>query len=243
MSEDHREVRRFENDEAYYEWNEEMAHKYDPDAYHTRSNFIIRWIEKKRVKTIYSYLSSNPQGKLLEVGCGAGNVLEQMGGESLTGIDLSRYLLQKSKARLRKVNADLVQADANRLPFPEQIFNNLVCTEVLEHVLDPRSVLLEMNRVATDDAILIISFPNESLINHLKNLIRILGLHKLLLQAKKAGDYTSPLQMTDEWHLHEFSLSKFISLSKGVIKITNVKAVPFGIMPLRYVVRCQNLNA
>jgi ubiquinone/menaquinone biosynthesis C-methylase UbiE len=242
MSEEQSEVRRFENDEAFYKWNEEMAYKYDPDAYHTRSNFLIKWIEKKRVKVILHYTSSNPQDKLLEVGCGAGNVLEQLGGESLTGIDLSRYLLQKSKAHLRQFKVNLVQADANRLPFPENIFDKLVCTEVLEHVQEPRAIILEMSRVATDNGILVISFPNESVINRLKQLIRILRLHKLLLQAKKVGDYSSPLQMTDEWHLHEFNLSKFTNWSKGVLKITHVKAIPFSIIPLRYVVRCHILN-
>jgi ubiquinone/menaquinone biosynthesis C-methylase UbiE len=230
---------KFNDLEDFRKWNEEMAHKYDPDAYHTRSNFIIRWIERKRVEVIRNFVSSGPQGDLLEVGCGAGNVLEKLPAASLYGLDLSSYLLGKSKKRLYPKKVGLVQANAEEMPFTENIFSRIICTEVLEHVQEPRKVLLEMVRVANGNAVLVISFPNESLINGIKRLMRAIGIYNFLLHTKKVGGYSSPNQMLDEWHLHDFDMNTFKFLSKELLTIKLTRAVPFRTIPLRYVVLCR----
>jgi hypothetical protein len=37
-------------------WNEDMARKYSPGRYHEESHFLIRWIERQRVRTIIRLL-------------------------------------------------------------------------------------------------------------------------------------------------------------------------------------------
>jgi hypothetical protein len=109
---------------------------------------------------------------------------------------------------------------------------------VLEHVLDPRQVVGEMARVAVTNAIVVISVPNEVGINRVKEAIRTLGLSRWLLQGP--GDsYKSPDKMTDEWHLHNFDLALLQEISKDILLIRQIKAIPFRFMPLRYVVCCQ----
>lgn len=229
---------RFENQRHFTQWNEEMARKYDPEAYHLRSNFLIRWIERRRVKAIRHFLNAGRQDFVLEVGCGAGNVLEQIPSNGLYGIDLSTFLIRKSQRRLAHRRARLVQANAERLPFSDGQFCNLVCTEVLEHVPDPRQIVSEMARVATANAVLVISVPNETWINRVKRIIHALGLHRWLLQGGE-DQYSSPDSMTDEWHLHSFDLALLQEISRDILFVHQIKAIPFGFIPLRYVALCR----
>ena len=224
--------------QRFVQWNEEMARKYDPEAYHLRSNFLIRWIERRRVKAILDFLKPGRQDSVLEVGCGAGNVLEQVPAGQLHGIDLSTFLLKKSQSRLVQRQAGLVLANAERLPFADGRFERLVCTEVLEHVADPRQVVSEMARMATTGAVLVISVPNETWISRAKEMIHALGLSRWLLYGSKDA-YNSPDKMTDEWHLHSFDLALLREVSENILLIRQTKAIPFSFVPLRYVVRCQ----
>lgn len=232
----------FDSESHFIQWNEEMARKYDPEAYHLRSNSLIRWIERCRVKAILRFLNASHQDRVLEVGCGAGNVLEQILSNELYGIDLSASLLKKSQGRLAHRQAKLVRANAERLPFADRQFRKLVCTEVLEHVPDPRRIVSEMARVATADAVLVISVPNEAWINRVKGVIRALGLARWLLQGNE-DSYSSPDQMTDEWHLHSFDLALLGEITTNVLFIKEIKAIPFSFIPLRYVARCRVIEA
>jgi len=175
---------------------------------------------------------------VLEVGCGAGNVLEQVRSGRLYGIDISAFLLQKSQRRLAHRQAKLVRSNAERLPFADRQFRKLICTEVLEHVLDPRKVVGEMARVAAVDAVLVISVPNEGWINRVKGSIHALGLGRCLLQGDE-DSYSSPDCMTDEWHLHSFDLALLQRVCQNILLIRKIKAIPFRFIPLRYVAYCR----
>jgi ubiquinone/menaquinone biosynthesis C-methylase UbiE len=230
---------RFDSESHFIQWNEEMAQKYDPEDYHLRSNLLIRWIERRRVKAILRFLdAANPQDAVLEVGSGAGNVLEQVGSDQLYGIDLSVFLLRKSMHRLAHRQAGLIRANGERLPFASGRFRKLLCTEVLEHVSNPRRVVAEMARVATRDAVLVISVPNETGINRVKRIIRALALSRWLLRGGE-NSYSSPDEMTEEWHLHHFDLQLLQKIARNILFIREVKSIPFSIIPLRYVVHCQ----
>ena len=227
----------FDSGSHFMQWNEEMARKYDPEAYHLRSNLLIRWIEHRRVKAILRFLNARRQDTVLEVGCGAGNVLEQVPSSRLYGVDLSIFLLKKSQGRLAHRQARLVWANAERLPFADRQFRKLICTEVLEHVSDPHRIVSEMARVATADAVVVISVPNEPWINRLKRIIHTLSLGRWLLQGGE-DSYSSPDCMTDEWHLHSFDLAFLREITTDVLFINQIQAIPFDLIPLRYVVKC-----
>jgi ubiquinone/menaquinone biosynthesis C-methylase UbiE len=229
---------KFNSESEFMRWNEDMAQKYDPEAYHLRSNFLIRWIERRRVKEIIKLLDINQHNEVLEVGCGAGNVLEKIPSTYLHGIDLSSSLLIKSKYRLAKRSASLILANAENLPYPRNYFTRLFCSEVLEHVVEPAKVINEMIRVAQPDALFVISVPNEKLIDWVKNMIRKFHIDRWLMKGNQISDYTSPNKMTDEWHLHSFDIHILRALLEPNLKIRIIKSIPFKIFPLRYVVQC-----
>lgn len=216
-------------------WNEEMARRYDPDKYYRESNLLVRWVEKSRLRSIIEFLSNSSDQDLIEIGCGAGNVLEQLEARRKFGIDLSTYMLNKTRERLGAEASFIVQANARALPFPDHSFQRILCTEVIEHVPDPRAVLKEIARLSTPDAVVVITIPNEIWINRVKLLIRTLGLTRLFLKQSPVGE--------NEWHLHDFDLRLIKRLTSRLFEVSDLKAVPWRVLPLRYVLKCKPVAA
>jgi ubiquinone/menaquinone biosynthesis C-methylase UbiE len=108
--------------EEFKEWNERMVKKYDPDAFHHHPNPLVRFIEKKRVKMILKLMNKHEKGDhILEVGCGAGNIIEKISQGKLFGIDISASIIIKANQKLNR-KAVLFQADAQNLPFKKMRF-------------------------------------------------------------------------------------------------------------------------
>jgi ubiquinone/menaquinone biosynthesis C-methylase UbiE len=210
-------------------WNEDMARKYSPGRYHEESHFLIRWVERQRVRTIIRLLQPRVGDMVLEVGCGSGNILEALPpGTKPVGIDLSSRLVTESRVRLVGRGGMVAQANAEQLPFPTSHFSRIICTEVLEHVQRPEVVLGEIARVAQPDAIIVISIPNERLIDSLR---RWTSGMRVLWRTGGA----------DEWHLHAFDMAYLDQKAAGHLAIQEVVPIIANWMPLRYVVRCARL--
>jgi 2-polyprenyl-3-methyl-5-hydroxy-6-metoxy-1,4-benzoquinol methylase len=222
------------NEENFAAWNEEMAQRHDPDLYHTQSPLPVRLIESRRVTVIIRLLNVLETHRVLEVGCGAGNVLERVGPSTRVGVDISSFLLAKSRARLGH-EVSLFQMNAEHLGFSNHSFDRIYCTEVLEHVLNPKTVLQEIRRVLKPDGVAVVSVPNEGLINRIKDTILALPGARALL--RKSSNYEMPDHMEDEWHLHEFELGMLKDSVAGLFKIDCVKGIPSRLLPLRWVAK------
>jgi len=131
--------------EEFKKWNESMLDKYDPDSFHHHYNPLVRYIERKRVKAIFKLIDIRSRDRVIEVGCGAGNVIERAPCGILFGMDLSETILNKAKKRMNN-EAFLLQGDVQNLPYRDLIFERVICSEVLEHILDPSAALKEIAR-------------------------------------------------------------------------------------------------
>jgi len=84
---------------------------------------------------------------VLEVGCGTGSVLEQLAarkiGAEFTGIEIG---IERSKEQERD-GIHIHGFDGKTIPYPDQSFDLVYATHVLEHVLDERGFLAELRRV------------------------------------------------------------------------------------------------
>jgi SAM-dependent methyltransferase len=73
--------------------------------------------------------------------------------------DIERYALNVVYANLSAAKRPDVQAYAESLPFGDAIFDAVICSEMLEHVMDPVPVLEEIRRVLKVNGVLLISVP------------------------------------------------------------------------------------
>src|SRR5262245_55074705 len=238
MRESSRSVRAFRDLREFKSWNDAMVEKYDVERFHDHPSPLIRYIERKRVRRILALLAARPGERVLEIGCGAGNILAQIPGGRRCGIDLAESLLAKAARRLAK-QGTLVQGDAEHLPFRDRVWRRVYCSEVLEHIPLPGTALTEMRRIVADGGVAVVSVPNERLINTLKAMLRWSGLYRLLLGVR-SGDYAMPDRMDDEWHLHVFDLAGLLAMIPPGLSVTRIEGIPFRWLPLRYVVRCES---
>ena len=132
----------------------------------------------------------------------------------------------------------MLKASADRLPFPSASFDKVYCSEVLEHVLDPRAVVAEMARVVKPAGTVVISIPHEKLIDFVKGLLLKVGIFHRMLNNRK-GYGSVPEKMTDEWHLHQFGLPLLHKTVAGIVTIEKLSGAPARFFPLRYVARCR----
>ncbi len=87
----------------------------------------------------------------------------------LKAIDLNAEHLNFAKERFPCF--DYQVADLCNLPFPDDTFDYVMSTEVLEHLPNPGQALMELKRIAKPEAYLIISVPFEPFF-HWGNLLR-----------------------------------------------------------------------
>ena len=93
-------------------------------------------------------------GVLLDVGCGAKPYEKTFAPfvEKYYGTEYS------PESGYRGNRAD-VAGDASLMPFADASFDTILCTEVMEHVMDPEKVTAEFARILKPDGIVIITVP------------------------------------------------------------------------------------
>lgn len=105
---------------------------------------------------------------VLELGCGVGAqlrvLLQRFPGVHYTGVDISSRQLGQARRLLAEPldagRAELVEASAYRLPFPDGHFDGACTFWVLEHLADHGALLREALRVLKPGGLLIMETPN-----------------------------------------------------------------------------------
>jgi SAM-dependent methyltransferase len=96
-----------------------------------------------------------------DVGCGTGYLLTTLAAAPahkdcrFTGVDF--VLGETPKA----ANLAFRECDLMQLPFPDRSFDTVICTHVLEHILDIRAAVAELRRVAKRRLILVVPRERE----------------------------------------------------------------------------------
>jgi phosphatidylethanolamine/phosphatidyl-N-methylethanolamine N-methyltransferase len=107
-------------------------------------------------KAVVEKLGCRPGEKVLEVGVGTGLSLPLYdAGVKVTGIDLSREMLDKARARVARqglANVEaLLEMDAEAMTFPDATFDKVVAMYVISAVPRPERLLEELHRVCKPD--------------------------------------------------------------------------------------------
>jgi SAM-dependent methyltransferase len=101
---------------------------------------------KENISTLH------PNSKVLDLG---GHKRNKRGNFNIDEYDFDTLIYINTSA---DKSPDVI-ADANLIPIKDNYFDAVICAELLEHVPDPRVVLLEVFRILDDSGILIITAP------------------------------------------------------------------------------------
>ena len=114
-------------------------------------------------------LKLEPNSKFLDLGCGEGrHCFGAYMSENIDvfGFDMSLSDVSKAKTNFDQFNekkssksCNFGVADAKKLPFKDNTFDYIVCSEVLEHIIDYQSALSEINRILKPQGKLAVSVP------------------------------------------------------------------------------------
>lgn len=114
---------------------------------------------------------ARPLGRVLDVGCGAGNVgpgLRAAGAEHLTGVELVAEAAAAARERFDEVVDGAIEEALPRLQGP---FDTILCLDVLEHLVDPERVMVALRDLAAPGGRLQVSLPNARQVSLMRDLI------------------------------------------------------------------------
>ncbi len=131
----------------------------------------------------------NPQlsGDYLDVGAGNGELIDRVMREFEVKVRACDY--RDDLMTIGDLKVDVVDLNTGALPYPNESFDLVTCTEVIEHLEHYRSALREISRVLRRGGIFVVSTPN---VLNLRSRLRYLlfGFFNMF----------GPLQLDDDRH-------------------------------------------
>lgn len=133
--------------------------KYYPHQYR-RYNIVILWILKclYRIRARYWGLLFPTPGCVLEVGCGDGLMLNALKEQGWQPIGIERTAAMGEHAR-KHFGIQVYEGNVQELP-AEFRFDLIILFQVLEHVADPLSLLVQCEQRLNDGGKIVIGVPN-----------------------------------------------------------------------------------
>lgn len=158
-----------------------------------------------------------PRGakKILDVGCADGSfsvAVKKQNDAEVWGIELEPKVANEAEPKLHK----MLVGDVNDLidSLPDNYFDCIVFNDILEHLVDPNSLLDQIKKKLTQEGAVVASIPNVRYISTLVDLV-----------IKKRWDYADS-GILDRTHLRFFTQSSirsmFESLGYDVIKLEGI---------------------
>lgn len=152
-------------------------------------------------------LNIQPGDRILDAGCGIGRHMWEFYRDRsvhVVGIDMNWEDLRKAKYTLNSMDHGAggswltANADVTRLPFKDEAFDVVICSEVLEHIPDNHAAVKELVRVLKPGKELVVSVPrylpericwalSEAYHNEPGGHIRIYKKKKLQIMLEAAG--------------------------------------------------------
>lgn len=128
-------------------------------------NPIHYYEQKMRQIAIFELLKPQKDDRILDVGCG--NIRDSRllvkEGCKVWGIDNSIGMIMEAKKIAQKEGLDnitILRESATHLPFPDEYFDKILCSEVIEHIPEYQLCITEMARCLKRGGTLVITTPN-----------------------------------------------------------------------------------
>jgi SAM-dependent methyltransferase len=160
-----------------------------------------------RRKSILELLDCSKEDNVLDLGCGDGDISKFLvrTTATVTGVDLSPTRI----ARAEKKGIKGMVGNVMSTHLPDGAYTKIICSEVIEHLLDPGIVLLEVARLLAHDGRAVVTVPIGQ------------ELHNTLLDASaddlENSSYDAIRAKYDitDTHLSAFTIASFGDLVEG----------------------------
>lgn len=111
---------------------------------------------KKDLNVLFFKNSFKNSKRVLDIGCSLGRVIS-LDPKKIEGVDIDREALDIAKKKGFKVKYANVN---NRLPFPNESFDAIYCSQVVEHLEEPIKLFKEIKRVLTKGGRAVVITPD-----------------------------------------------------------------------------------
>lgn len=164
-------------------------------------------------------LQKYPFQELLDVGCGTGPLIELLLKEfpdrNYTGIDLTPRMIEVAQEK-KLAHTKFLIGDSEHLPFADNTFDAIICTNSFHHYPNPQAFMKEAARVLQDGGKLVLRDYTSNkvilwLMNHVEMpLARLMGHGDVKVHSceevnemcKEAGLKVEKLEMQKGFRLH-----------------------------------------
>lgn len=172
--------------------NSILAADYD-DRAHDSIIPLQRYWQRSRLRHIVELIRS--EGQVLDVGCGSSRIISALRPDSIALDVLFRKLRYA-----RRFSRPLLQGSGFNLPFCDETFPCVLCSQVIEHVPKDSSILSELRRVLMPGGRLVLGTPDYS--------------HWEWVVMEKLYGWAAPGAYADE-HISHYTRQELIQLFEG----------------------------
>ena len=136
----------------------QLSKYYSDNYYGDRKSFVDLFVNSIRVFKINNYKKFEGSKKVLDIGCGEGTFLLSMKKNNweVSGTETSHDHIEALKKKRISV-CDEAKGECN---FSNKSFDLITLWHVLEHVINPKEVLIKANGLLKDKGRIIIEVPN-----------------------------------------------------------------------------------
>jgi SAM-dependent methyltransferase len=174
----------------------------------------------------------------LDIGSGHGDLIEMLHSNFTVTSDACDYT--DTLMNLKKIQVDVVDLNVEKLPYLDQTYDLVTCTEVLEHLEHYRETIREVHRILKSDGVFVLTTPN---ILNLKSRVRfmVFGFYNLFgplhfneSELHSAGGHINPIGLYFLVHSLVDAGFKDIEVSIDKKQVTSAFWLLFLYAPIKF---------
>jgi SAM-dependent methyltransferase len=107
---------------------------------------------KQKARSVTELVGVEPIASVVDVGCGEGSVIALLQADlpdaRFLGLEVSAAAIEAARQRSYDADVDFALFDGVKIPEPDDSYELGILSHVVEHVADPRALIMETARVA-----------------------------------------------------------------------------------------------
>lgn len=183
-----------------FDWQRRWCQLYELPE--NKARVLEYWIKYRHLEDIQKIVPVDNETYILDVGCGISTVLHYLPGH--------RYGIDPLIERYKTIYAyppelTLQAAYGESIPFPDSYFNLVICSNCIDHTLDPAITIAEIHRVLTSGGHFILTCEVFE-----ANLGKRNAAHPYSMNVEKLMDLVSRFNIIASWNSPWIGLQRYI---------------------------------